>query len=158
QTKGVDGVEPHVTFKHFPLVIHPKARLAHQAAQAAAEQGKFWEMHDLLFANQRRVEREDLVAYARQLGLDVERFRKDLDDPRLKERIESDRADGEKLRISGTPTFFVNGKQYVGARSLDQLKQIVQGDQRRIRAIAEIADSTMSRGPADAPVTVEFFA
>jgi protein-disulfide isomerase len=158
QTKGVDGVKPQVTFKHFPLVIHPKAQLAHQAALAAAEQGKFWEMHDLLFANQRGAERENLLAYAQQLGLNIDRFKKDLDNAQVKARIEADKADGEKLGLTGTPTFFVNGKPYVGARSLDQLKQIVQGERQRTRALAEVTDSTMSRGPSDAPVTVELFA
>src|SRR5262245_51378366 len=70
QTKGIDEVDITVTFKHFPLSIHPDAQLAHQAAEAAKAQGKFWEMHDLLFANQRRVQREDLLGYAKQLGLD----------------------------------------------------------------------------------------
>jgi protein-disulfide isomerase len=158
QTAGVEGVTTTVTFRHFPLVIHPKALLAHRAAVAAAEQGKFWEMHDLLFANQHRAQRGDLLGYAGTLGLDVERFRRDLDSDRIEQIIEADKADGQQRRVNGTPTFYVNGREYSGNRSFDQLKQIIQAEQRRVRVLSEISDSSMSRGPADAPVTLEVFA
>jgi protein-disulfide isomerase len=158
QSRGVDGIQTIVQFKHFPLSIHPAAPLAHQAALAAGEQGKFWEMHDLLFANQSAVGREDLVQYARKLGLDIDRFKKDLDGDRLKKLIEADKAEGEKLRVQGTPTFFVNGKEYSGALSFDQLKQLVQYEQWRMRVMSEIPENLLSHGPADAPVTLEFFA
>src|SRR3982074_435917 len=125
QTKGVDGIKTTFTFKHFPLGIHPKAPLAHRAALAAAEQGKFWEMHDLLFANRQRAEREDLLEYAATLGLDLARFRKDLDSDRIKQAIDVDKAEGARRQVGGTPTFYVNGKEYVGTKSLAQLKQIV---------------------------------
>jgi protein-disulfide isomerase len=78
-TKGVEGVPTKITFKNFPLNFHPDAQLAAQAAMAAREQGKFWEMHDLLFANQSALKRGDLLGYARKLGLDMARFQKDLD-------------------------------------------------------------------------------
>src|SRR5882762_10973845 len=107
QTKGVDGIKTTFTFKNFPLRIHPRAPLAHQAALAAAEQGKFWDMHDLLFANQQRAQRDDLVGYAQRLGLDVERFQRDMDSERIKQIIEADKLDAQQLRISGTPTFYV---------------------------------------------------
>lgn len=156
--QGVDGLPVKVTFKNFPLGIHPNAQIAHQAAMAAAEQGKFWEMHDLLFGNQSAVRRDDLEAYARMLGLDIDQFRKDMDSERTKQQIQADVAEGEKLGVNGTPTFFINGRSYSGTRSFDQLKQIVQGDMRLKRALAEITDNLMSRGPAEAPITVEFFA
>ncbi len=158
QTKGIEGVQTTVQFKNFPLSIHSNAQLAHQAALAAREQGKFWEMHDLLFANQSKAQRDDLLGYARKLGLDLVRFRKDLDSDRFKQIIAADQAEGEKRGVNGTPTFFVNGKAYSGTRSFDQLKQLIQGEQRRTRALAEITDNLMSKGPADAPVTLEFFA
>lgn len=158
QTKGVEGVQIAVQFKHFPLSMHPAAPLAHQAALAAGEQGKFWEMHDLLFANQSAVNRDELEQYAIRLRLDLNRFRKDMDSDRLRQIIAADKAEGEKLHVQGTPTFFVNGKAYSGTRSFDQLKQLVQGEQQRMQAMAEITDNLLSYGPADAPVTLEFFA
>ena len=156
--KGVEGVPTAVKFKNFPLSFHANAQLAAQAALAAGEQGKFWEMHDLLFANQSALQRDDLLRAAAKAGLDMDRFRKDLDSDRLKQAIERDKAEGAKLGVSGTPTFFVNGKEYSGTRSYEQLKQLVQGEQRRKWAVSEITDSMMSRGPAGAGVTLEFFA
>src|SRR5260370_40315126 len=84
QTQGVPGIRTTVAFKHFPLSFHPDSQLAHQAVLAAGEQGKFWEMHDLLFANQSALKREHLLDYAKKLGLELERFRKDLDSDGLK--------------------------------------------------------------------------
>src|SRR5438094_193812 len=158
QAKGVEEVQTTIQFKNFPLFIHPNAQLAHQAAMAAKEQGKFWEMHDLLFANQSKVQRDDLLSYAKKLGLNLERFRKDMDSDRIKKLIEADKAEGEKLGVSGTPTFTVNGKPYSGTRPFDQLKRLIEGDRKLARALAEITESLMSKGPADAPVILEFFA
>ena len=158
QKRGVEGVLPTIQFKQFPLNFHPDAQLTAQAALAANEQGKFWEMHDLLFANQAELRRGDLLRYAKKLGLNLDRFRKDLDSERLKQTIEADKAEGERLGVNGTPTFFINGRGYSGAKSFDHLKQLVQYEQRRMQAMSEITDSLMSRGPADASVTLEFFA
>lgn len=158
RSRGVEGVKTTVQFKHFPLSIHPAAALAHQAALAAGEQGKFWEMHDVLFANQSAVKREDLVVYATKLGLDLDLFKKDLDSDRLKQLIEADKAEGEKLSVQATPTFFVNGREYSGALTFDQLKQLIQREQVRMQVMSEVPDNRLSRGPADAPVNVEFFA
>src|ERR1039457_3079452 len=115
-------------------------------------------MHDLLFANQSALQRDDLLRAAAKVGLDMDRFRKDLDSDRLKQAIERDKAEGAKLGVSGTPTFFVNGKEYSGTRSYEQLKDLILAEQRRKWALSEITDSMMSRGPAGAPVTLEFFA
>jgi protein-disulfide isomerase len=158
QKNGIDGIDTTVTFKHFPLSIHPTAPMAHQAALAAGEQGRFWEMHDLLFANQQRVQRSDLIDFARQLGLDMPRFVAALDSEQLRHTIEADVADGEARQITGTPTFYVNGQQYVGNKSFAQVKELVEGERRRATALAEITDDLMSRGPANAPVTIELFA
>lgn len=158
QAKGADGTPVTVTFKHFPLSIHPAAELAHRAALAAEAQGRFWEMHDLLFANPQRVQRADLVAYAKQLGLDQARFENDLDGDAVKRAIAADLAEGTKAGVTGTPSYTINGRMYSGTRSLAQLKELLGGEQRRARALAEIADSTLSQGPADAPVTLELFA
>src|SRR5262249_32053941 len=144
------GSQLTVRLKHFPLSIHPAAPLAHQAALAAGEQGKFWEMHDLLFANQSAVKRDDLEQYTARLGLDMGRLKKDLDSDRLKQIIAADLAEGERLRVRGTPTFFVNGKGFSGALPFEQLKQIVEREQRRMLAMSEVADDLLSRGPAGA--------
>jgi len=157
-TTPIDGVDVTVRFKHFPLAMHPDAPLAHRAALAAAEQNKFWEMHDLLFANRQHAKRDDLLVYAARLGLDVDRFRKDLDGDRITQRLDADKTEGARRGIDSTPTFYVNGREYVGARSLAQLKQIVENEGRRARALAEIGEAALSRGPADATVTIELFA
>ena len=156
--KGVEGVSMKLEFKQFPLSFHADSQLAHQAALGAGEQGKFWEMHDLLFANQSALKYNDLVRYAEKLHLDVARFKKDIDSDRLKQVVERDKADGAKRGVNGTPTFFVNGKEYTGTRSFDQLKQLVRDEQRRTRALAEIGEELMTKGSPNSAVTVQFFA
>lgn len=157
--KGVEGVETDVRFKHFPLdTLHPAARLAHMASLAAAEQGKFWEMHDLLFAEQSALTRARVTQLASKLELDSARFERDLDSARLKQTIEADRAEGERLGVEGTPTFFINGRGHTGARSYEQLKQLVAGEAARTLALAEVGDGPLSRGAPNAPVTIELFA
>ena len=158
QTTGVDGIPTTVTFKSFPLGMHPRAPLAHQAALAAGEQGRFWQMHDLLFGDQRRAERDDLVGYAKQLGLDLPRFLSDLDSDRTRRMVEADLAEGARRQVTGTPTFYVNGQKHVGAKTLAQLKQLIEDENRRARAVALITDDLVSKGPAAAPVTIELFA
>ncbi len=98
-----------LVFKHLPLPSHPHARIAAAAAEAAREQGKFWEMHDLLFQNTDALERDDLRGYAQQLGLDVSRFETALDSPETYARLERDLDQARRVGANGTPTFFVNG-------------------------------------------------
>jgi protein-disulfide isomerase len=125
---------------------------------AAKEQGKFWEMHDLLFANQMNLQRSSVLRFAQELKLDLDRFRQDLDSERLKMIIENDLVEGTKLGVNSTPSFFVNGRPYAGAKSYDQLKQLVENEVRRMNALAEVSDKLLAYGPADAPVTLEVFA
>lgn len=158
QIKGIDGVPATIVFKNFPLGMHPNAQVAHQAAMAAKEQGKFWEMHDLLFAGQSKAQRSDLLGYAKQLGLNMVRFEKDLDSDRIRQLIAADVAEGNAAGVGGTPTYTINGKSYSGTKTLAQLTDLVAGEQRRARALAEITDSSMSKGLAGAPVTLELFA
>jgi protein-disulfide isomerase len=155
---GVPGIKTKVEFHNFPLGFHPFAQLAAQAALAAREQGKFWEMHDLLFANQKALGREDLLKYAQSLNLDMDRFTRDLDSDAVKKIIESDKAEGNARKVEGTPTFFVNGKEYTGSKPLTELTSLITGDVGRRIALAELNDSSMSKGLANAPVTIEFFA
>jgi protein-disulfide isomerase len=157
QRTGVDGVAVQVTFKHFPLPFHSNAPLAHRAAIAAGAQGRFWEMHDLLFSDLRRVGRPDLVAHARTLGLDLEQFERDIDSDRVKQAIELDRLDGHQLRVGGTPTFFVNGREHTGHTPLAELRGMVIAEHQRARLSSDVTDGSMSLGRAGAPVAVELF-
>jgi diadenylate cyclase len=109
------GEQVRFVFRHFPLdSVHPHARLAAQAAEAAASQGRFWEMHDLLYENQNKLSEEDLNRYAAKLGLDLRRFEEDLASDHHAWRIEEDRLGGTRAGVEGTPGFFVNGVRYTG--------------------------------------------
>jgi protein-disulfide isomerase len=147
-----------VTFKHFPLAFHTQAPLAHQAAEAARAQGRFWEMHDLLFRNQQRLSRADLIGHARSLALDINRFERDLDSEAIKLAVARDIADAAKAGVTATPSYSINGRMFTGARSSAALADLVAAEQRRARALAEIPDELLARGPADAAVTIELFA
>jgi protein-disulfide isomerase len=114
-----------VAFKHFPIEGHDAAPLAHKAAMAAQEQGKFWEMHDRIFANQRAMTRDDLIGHAKALGLDVPRFTAALDAPAAAALLERNKREGEALGVDGTPTFFVNGTPVVGAQPLQAFSAAV---------------------------------
>jgi protein-disulfide isomerase len=110
-----------IVWKHFPLPFHPNAMPAALAAEAARQQGgapKFWAMHDKLFANQAALSDATYQAYARELGLDLARFKRDLADPKLKARVEEDMKLAQQLGVNGTPTFIVNGERVVGANGL----------------------------------------
>ncbi len=109
-------------FRHFPIEEkHPHALEAAEAAEAARAQGRFDDMHDLLFENQRALEHDDLVGYAKQLGLDVERFEQELREHVHADKIRADRARGEAEGVSGTPAFFVDGERYDGFYDADTL-------------------------------------
>ena len=111
-----------VAFRYFPLrEIHPHAQAAAEAAEAAARQDRFWEMHDVLFRNQRRLEPADLARYAERLGLDAERFELDEADPTVKARIERDVETGLQSGVDGTPSLFIDGRRYEGPRDADSL-------------------------------------
>ncbi len=158
QAQGAERVDLDVVFKNFPLSFHPDAELAARTALAAEKQGKFWEMHDLLFANQQALKRDDLTRYAETLGLDTERFRADLESEQLAQRIAADKAEGEARGVSGTPAFSVNGRMYSGTKTTEELRKLVQDERARIWALSEVTDERLSKGPADAPVVLELFA
>ena len=102
-------------FRHFPLTgKHPHALAAAEAAEAAAAQGQFWAMYELLFANQWELEQSDLMAYAERLGLDRKAFRQALTEHRFIERIRADLLSGKQHAVTGTPTFFINGRLHDG--------------------------------------------
>lgn len=108
---------------NFPLDMHPNAQLAAEAAAAAGEQGKFWEMHDLLFANQSALKSEDLHAYAEQLHLDMNAFDESLRSHRFAGDVAADRMLGVKAGVEGTPTLIIDGEMMTGAHSLPELEQ-----------------------------------
>jgi protein-disulfide isomerase len=111
--------------RHSPLPFHPDAPAAAEAALAAEEQGKFWEMHDKLIGNQRNLAREDLEAYARELGLDMGKFTQALDARSHKARIDQDIVVAEKVGARGTPTFFINGRKMSGAQPFEAFKGVI---------------------------------
>jgi protein-disulfide isomerase len=114
-----------VVFKHFPLSFHKRAINAHRAALAAGEQGKFWEMHDLIFQNPRALDAGTMKQHARALGLDEARFEQSFASSRLAERIDRDVAEGRAAGVRGTPAFFINGRLLSGAQPFDRFKALV---------------------------------
>lgn len=110
-----------VVYKHYPLPFHPMARLAAIATEAAARQGKFWEMHAAVFATQDMLSEDLLRGHARAIGLDSARFEKDFADPALAAKVDGSRAEGQSFGIGVTPYFFVNGRPFFLPRSLEAL-------------------------------------
>ncbi|MBK7951718.1 MAG: thioredoxin domain-containing protein [Deltaproteobacteria bacterium] len=119
------GDSVQIVFKHLPLDIHPDARAAHAAAEAAHRQGKFWAMHDRIFQNQRDMRAETLEGYAKAIGLDMDRYRKDVVSDDVKQRIEEDLAQAQKLGVTGTPAFFINGRNLSGAQPFPNFKRMI---------------------------------
>jgi protein-disulfide isomerase len=103
-------------WRQFPLTTtHPMAFRAAEASEAAAAQGKFWEMHDLIFEHQEELSEETLLRLAKELGLDMQQFRQDMQSRRFQPDVEEDFSTGVRSGVNGTPTFFVNGERYDGA-------------------------------------------
>ncbi len=114
-------------WRHLPLNdVHLRAQLAAEAAEAAADQGAFWELHDLLLGNQDALRPSDLIAYAEQLGLDVERFTNDLREHAGAARVAEDVDSADLSGVSGTPTFFINGRRHYGAYDIASLSAAVR--------------------------------
>jgi len=111
-----------IAFKHLPLSFHANAHLAAEASMAANEQGKFWEMHDKLFANQQALDRPNLEKYAEELGLDMAKFKAALDGGKYKQYVDDDAKMAAGVGATGTPTFYVNGDQLVGAKPFADFK------------------------------------
>jgi Na+/H+ antiporter NhaA len=121
-------------WRHLPLTdVHPEAEIAAQAAEAAGDQGKFWEMHDLLLAHQDHLRKPELLGYAEQLGLDLERFKKQLYSHLHQARVAQDVESADISGVSGTPTFFVNGRRQYGAFDAASLTSAVAAARARDR-------------------------
>ena len=112
-------------FKDFPLPSHRLARTAHEAARCAGAAGAYWRYHDRLFQQQPRFEREDLVTYAAELGLDRARFEQCLNDRLFASMIDEDILQGRALGVTGTPTFLINGRPLVGALPVEAFRSAI---------------------------------
>ena len=119
-----------LVFKQFPLDIHGQAQMAAQASLAAAKQDKFWELHDKMFANFRRLNRDNVITWAKDLGLDMPRFLKDMDSAEVKARVTTEIQEGVYAGVAGTPTLFINGKKYNGAVEVERLSPIIEQERR----------------------------
>ncbi len=118
-------------FRHFPLEFHAQAEKAGEAAACAGEQGKFWQMHDLLWTNTAKLQVPDLKAHAATLGLDTAKFGQCLDSGKYAGLVHSDQEAGQSYGVSGTPAFFVNGRPLVGAQPFDAFAQVIDDELQR---------------------------
>ena len=112
-------------FKHLPLSMHTKARAAHQASEAAHRQGKFWEMHDRIFANPKDLSEETYLRYANEIGLDIEKYKSDFSSSSVRKTIDADLAKARELGVSGTPSFFLNGRFLSGAQPYGAFARVI---------------------------------
>lgn len=115
-----------VVFKNFPLPLSQYSEIAAKAALAAREQGKFWEMHDLLFRNRANFDDQAVFTFASELGLDMSRFREALSNPHLAQQIEQDKAQARQLGLTGAPTSFINGQMIKGSKPLGYVQAVIE--------------------------------
>jgi protein-disulfide isomerase len=120
-------------FKQFPLDMHSQAALAAAAAIAAHQQGKFWPMHDALFAHRRELSRPVILALARAAGLDMERFEADLVSAKTKATIARDLEDGDRAGVEGTPSVFINDRKYNGELDLPAMRKVIDAELKRAK-------------------------
>jgi protein-disulfide isomerase len=115
-----------LVFKQFPLDMHSQAGLAAEAALAAQAQGKFWELHDRMYAEYRGISRDRILAWAKDAGMDVNRLRADLDAHKYAAQVKSETREGENSGVEGTPTFFINGKKLNATFDVETVAPLVQ--------------------------------
>jgi protein-disulfide isomerase len=120
-------------FKQFPLDMHSQAALAAAAAIAAHRQGKFWPMHDGLFAHRRELSRPMILAVARAAGLDMQRFQADLDSADTRKTVARDMEDGNRAGVEGTPSVFINGRKYNGSLDLPAIRTVIDEELKKAR-------------------------
>lgn len=126
--KAIEEAYPgkvRIAFRHMPLPMHEHARLAAKAAVAAESQGRFWQYHDVLVTHRDALDRESLRGYARDVGLDLARFDRDLADPKTEKRVSADEMQAASLNVTGTPVAFVNGRRVSGAQPLATFKAVI---------------------------------
>ncbi|MBI3179639.1 MAG: DsbA family protein [Deltaproteobacteria bacterium] len=128
------GDAVRVVFKHNALPMHPRAKPAGLAAECAGEQGKFWPMHDELFANQQQLDDPNLEAYARKLGLDLGRWKSCYASGKHGERLDADQRLANQLGARGTPAFFINGRFLSGAQPFERFAEIIDEELAKAKA------------------------
>jgi protein-disulfide isomerase len=134
------GNDVRYVWRHLPLTdVHPSAQLAAEAAEAAGAQGKFWEMYDLLLTHQLELGPRDLTRYANELGLDADRFRDELRRREYAARVSEDVASADESGVSGTPTFFINGRRHYGVYDSATLTEAIRAAKTRARQLAASA-------------------
>ncbi len=114
-----------IVWKHLPLAMHKDAPAAHLASAVAAKQGKFWEFHDKLFANQKNLKLPAFKQHAQELGMDVAQFEKDFLNIDNKKQVDADTAEAKSLGVTGTPAFFVNGRFLNGAKPFEEFAKLI---------------------------------
>jgi len=119
------GDKVRFVFKHLPLSMHSKARAAHQSAEAAHRQGKFWEMHDRIFASPKDLSPETYLRYAGEIGLDIDQYNSDLASSSVRKVVDDDLALARELGVSGTPSFFINGRFLSGAQPYGSFARVI---------------------------------
>jgi len=118
-------------FKQYPLEMHSQAALAAAAAMAAHRQGKFWPLHDAMFADRTHLSRQNILAMAGKAGLDLKRFQQDWDSPAIKQAVAREQAEGDKIGVEATPTIFIDGQKYNGDLDLDAVRPIIEKELKR---------------------------
>ena len=119
--------------KNYPYKYRDYSHIAAEASLAAADQGKYWEMHDLLLKNSPRLDRESLINYAKELGLDVKMFTASIDGKKHAAEIEQDKKLAFDMDLYSTPTYFINGRKVVGNRPYEYLKQIIEEELKNVK-------------------------
>jgi protein-disulfide isomerase len=123
--------EVKLVFKQFPLEDHSQAALAAEASLAAQAQGKFWPLHDKMYANFRQINRARILGWAAEAGLDMKRFQADLDSHKYAARVRAEEQEGEVAGVGGTPTFFINGKKFNGVFEVSAIVPIIADEMKR---------------------------
>lgn len=129
QLQATYGERIRFVYRDFPILsLHPNALISAEAANCANEQGKYWEYHDLLLSNQDRYTRSDLGAFAEQLDLDINLFDECVDSGRYQEEVNADFREGSQYGVTGTPTFFINGRPLVGAQPYEVFASVIDAE------------------------------
>ncbi len=148
QIEDTYGAKVRIAFKHQPLPMHPNAPIAAEASMAAHEQGKFWQMHDAMFADQEGLDRASLEKKAAAIGLDMGKFKAALDSGKFKQIVADDQAQAGKFGVRGTPSFYINGRPLRGAQPFENFKTVIDEELKKAEALAAggaSADSIYAR-------------